>query len=172
MNYEQNNIIKPQLSELLRNMPQAVAVISGSAAYPEIKGVVRFYRTQNVTVVFAEITGLPKSNSPCKKEIFGFHIHGGTSCTGSEKDPFSNSGAHYSKNNCKHPAHSGDLPPLFGNNGIALSVFLTNRFNIENVLGKTIIIHDSPDDFTTQPAGNSGKKIACGVIGSVTRNGL
>ena len=44
--------------------------------------------------------------------------------------------------------------------------FLTNRFRVEEILGKTVIIHDSPDDFTSQPAGNAGKKIACGMIRS------
>ncbi len=42
--------------------------------------------------------------------------------------------------------------------------FYTNKFNVEDVVGKTIIIHESPDDYRTQPAGNSGKRLACGVI--------
>ena len=41
---------------------------------------------------------------------------------------------------------------------------LLGRINIKDIIGKTIIIHDKPDDFTSQPSGNSGKKIACGVI--------
>lgn len=41
---------------------------------------------------------------------------------------------------------------------------LINKFKIKDILGKVIIIHDSPDDFTTQPSGNSGTKIACGKI--------
>lgn len=60
--------------------------------------------------------------------------------------------------------NAGDLPPLFENNGLAVSVFLTNRFSVNQIIGKTIIIHDKPDDFTTDPSGNSGTKIACGVI--------
>ncbi|MFQ7398750.1 MAG: superoxide dismutase family protein, partial [Neglectibacter sp.] len=50
------------------------------------------------------------------------------------------------------------------NHGYAWSAFLTSRFTIRQVLGRTLIIHGSPDDFTTQPAGNSGKRIACGEI--------
>jgi len=61
------------------------------------------------------------------------------------------------------------MPPLFGNNGRAVSIFLTNRFSIEEVIGKAVIIHGSPDDFTTQPSGNAGEKIACGIIRPVMR---
>ena len=39
-----------------------------------------------------------------------------------------------------------------------------NKFKIKDILGRVIIIHDMPDDFTTQPSGNSGTKIACGKI--------
>ena len=41
---------------------------------------------------------------------------------------------------------------------------LINKFKIKDIIGKVIIIHDSPDDFTSQPSGNSGTKIACGKI--------
>lgn len=43
-------------------------------------------------------------------------------------------------------------------------MFFTNRFSIEEIIGRTVVIHDMTDDFKTQPSGNSGKKIACGVI--------
>ena len=79
-------------------------------------------------------------------------------------DPFAGAMSHYNPKGCEHPYHAGDLPPLFGNGGSALSLFLTNRFSVREITGKTVIIHDRPDDFTTQPSGNSGTKIACGVI--------
>ena len=82
-------------------------------------------------------------------------------------DPFPLSGAHYNPGACEHPHHAGDLPPLFGCNGYAMSVFLTDRFLVDDVIGKTLIIHDRPDDFKTQPAGNAGEKIACGVIQAI-----
>ena len=53
---------------------------------------------------------------------------------------------------------------MFQNNGYAYMSFLTNQFRVKDILGKVVIIHDSPDDFTSQPSGNSGKKIACGKI--------
>jgi len=77
-------------------------------------------------------------------------------------DPFSDVMSHYNPNGCEHPYNDGDLPPLFGNGGYALCAFLTDRFSVNDVIGRTVIIHDQPDDFTTQPSGNSGTKIACG----------
>jgi len=48
--------------------------------------------------------------------------------------------------------------------GNAYMQVLTNRFSVREILGKTVVIHSHPDDFHTQPAGNAGEKIACGVI--------
>lgn len=152
------------LLSLLRGCPQAVAEISGSAEHPAISGIVRLYQTALGVVVLSEISGLPKTAQPCHEQIFGFHIHSGSGCGGSMDDPFADAMSHYDPHHCEHPHHAGDLPPLFGNDGFALSLFLTDRFSVHEVIGRTVIIHDHPDDFTTQPSGNSGKKIACGVI--------
>lgn len=156
--------LKVTLPPLLRSRPQAMAKIVGSADYPSLAGTVRFYQTQAGVVVWAEVNGLPHSDAPCQGRIFGFHIHSGGSCTGKMDDPFADTMSHWNPGGCKHPYHAGDLPPLFENDGFALSVFLTNRFSVSQVIGRTVIIHDHPDDFTTQPSGNSGTKIACGVI--------
>lgn len=56
------------------------------------------------------------------------------------------------------------MPPLIENNGYAYMSVLINKFKIKDILGKVVINHDSPDDFKTQPSGNSGTKIACGKI--------
>ena len=149
---------------VLRSRPRAEAEISGSESYPDISGVVRFYQANKGVIVYAEISGLPHSKAPCEDRIFGFHIHEGNSCSGNAEDPFANTMSHYDTGNCEHPHHSGDMPPLFGNDGLAIMMFFTNRFSIEEIIGRTVVIHDMPDDFKTQPSGNSGKKIACGVI--------
>ena len=148
----------------LRGRAQASASISGSESYPALTGIVRFYQTNQGVIVWAEINGLPDSGLPCQGRVFGFHIHKGTDCSGNMDDPFADAMSHYDPEGCEHPNHAGDLPPLFGNNGFALCVCLTNRFSVDEVIGRTVIIHDHPDDFTTQPSGNSGTKIACGVI--------
>lgn len=152
------------LLSVLRGRPQAAAKMTGSENAPDLSGVVRFYQTNGGVIVWAEINGLPYSKQPCQERIFGFHIHQGSDCGGNMADPFAGAMSHYNPKGCEHPYHAGDLPPLFGNGGFALSLFLTNRFSVDEVIGKTVIIHDHPDDFTTQPSGNSGTKIACGVI--------
>lgn len=150
---------------LANDRPGAIANIRGSREYPAINGTVHFYQTQFGVVVIASITGLPTGSRGCDDRILAMHIHSGGGCTGNQTDPFASAGSHYNPGNCPHPYHAGDLPPLFGNKGLAWSAFLTNRFRVNEIIGKTVIIHGSPDDFTSQPAGNSGKKIACGVIG-------
>ena len=77
---------------------------------------------------------------------------------------FASAGGHYNPKNCPHPAHAGDLPPLFGNQGYAWQGFYTERFIPDDVVGKAVIIHGQRDDFTTQPAGDAGSRIGCGVI--------
>ena len=74
---------------------------------------------------------------------------------------------HYNLKNCPHPLHAGDMPPLVSDGGYAWMTFYTKHFSAEEVVGLTVVIHSSPDDFKTQPSGDSGKKIACGVIKQV-----
>ena len=150
-----------------KQRPYAFAKINGSSAYANINGIAYFYKVQEGVIVSIQLKGLPTSDNICQKPIFAVHIHSGDSCTGNSADPFSDAMTHYNPNNCNHPYHAGDLPPIFGANGIGFSAFLTNRFTYEEIIGKTIIIHSAPDDFRTQPSGNSGVKIACGVISSV-----
>lgn len=129
--------------------PGAVACVRG--VDNNVQGTVRFFETSQGVLVRAEIDGLPSPNG-----IYAFHIHEGSDCD--------NPGTHYNPGKLPHPYHAGDLPPLFSANGRAFSVFLTDRFALRQIIGKTVIIHDRPDDFTTQPSGNPGKVLACGTI--------
>lgn len=144
--------------------PQAFAVIKGSEKYPDITGIAEFQETAKGVLLTVRVNGLPYTNEKCHNGIYGFHIHKGASCTGNESDPFADTLTHYDPNNCPHPYHAGDLPPLFGNKGSAYMSVLTDRFTTDEILGKTLVIHSMADDFRTQPSGDSGEKIACGVI--------
>lgn len=148
----------------INKKPYAVARLQGGGKYPNLQGMVKFYQAKNGVLVWVYVSGLPESNDICKQPIFAMHIHSGGKCSGNETDPFADAMTHYNPNGCPHPYHAGDMPPLFGANGVAFSEFLTNRFSLKEIVGKSVIIHSNPDDFTTQPSGNSGEKIACGVI--------
>ena len=152
------------LINFLSGRPDAVAKICGSKEYPQISGRVRFYQTRAGVLVYARVNRLPYDQGSCNSRVFAFHIHGGPECSGDSADAFSNAGTHFNPEDCTHPYHAGDLPPLFGNDGFAVSVFLTNRFRVRQIIGRTVIIHSGHDDFTTDPSGNAGSKIACGII--------
>ncbi len=152
----QNNIDKQIFKYLTSHNASATAKIEGGSAYPQITGVVEFYQLQNGVLVVADIDNLPQTET----NIFAFHIHEGGSC----ENDFSLTGGHYNPQGAMHPSHAGDMPPLFSNGGSAWQAFFTNRISVNEIIGKTVIIHDKVDDFTSQPSGNSGNKIACGEI--------
>lgn len=154
-----NNILR-----LLKSSPDAIATVRGDRNHKSIFGTVKFYQTSHGVAVLCEIYGLPKEASKCDGKIFAIHIHEGSSCTGNENEPFADAKMHYNPHGCAHPHHAGDLPPLFASKGYALALTLSDRFTVDEIVGRIVIIHNSPDDFTTQPSGNSGIKIACGEI--------
>ncbi|MBQ3180666.1 MAG: superoxide dismutase family protein [Firmicutes bacterium] len=141
----------------------AAAAISGDSI-SSIHGSVRFFPCPEGVMVLADIFGLPEANPT---GIFALHIHSGGDCSGTN---FADSGMHYDPANMPHPRHAGDLPPLLSCHGHALMGVLTCRFTIDEIIGRTVIIHSQPDDFTSQPAGNAGEKIACGVIRPMPMN--
>lgn len=146
---------------LNKNQPNAFANIRGNAENPHLYGIVKFFTTPlGGVLIEAEIFGLPYIAEPYSGNFYGFHIHENGNC----RKPFDQTGNHYNPKNMPHPDHAGDLPPLLGNLGFAYSIFYTDRLTLKEIMGKSIIIHSNPDDFTTQPSGNSGTKIACGII--------
>ncbi len=67
--------------------------------------------------------------------------------------------------------HAGDLPNLSSDGeGVAVFSFTTDQLTVapgpHSVVNRAIVIHESADDYKSQPAGNSGKRIACGIIRS------
>lgn len=142
--------------------PGAAAYINGGKEAPGLQGVVKFYDTARGTLVIAEMFGLPENSTG----FHGFHIHEGGSCAG---ENFADTGGHFNPGGGKHPTHAGDLPPLLSRNGEAFLAVLTDRFRVQDIIGRTAVIHSDADDFASQPAGNAGKKIGCGVIQSCRR---
>ncbi len=144
--------------------PTATAVIIGSKEYESIRGKADFYDTYGGTVIVVELYGLPEELEDKSSGFYGFHVHEGSFCTGNKKDAFADTGMHYNPAGRQHPRHSGDLPPLISNKGVIWAAVYTGRFYPEDVIGKTIVLHERADDFRSQPSGDSGAKIACGEI--------
>jgi len=147
----------------------AVANIYGSTIVPNLKGTVWFKDVVGGVEVCVNVSGLPPyqpaRNGKQPVGPHGFHIHefGNCSMHGPES-PFQSAGEHWNPTNQPHGNHAADLPVLFSNGGIAIMCFFTNKFRVADVIGKSAIIHENPDDYRTQPAGNSGQRIGCGVI--------
>lgn len=147
----------------------AIAYIKGGPLDPDIKGVVIFKEVYGGTLVDANIKGLPKykpaQNGSQPIGPHGFHIHENGDCNiGDPEDPFQAAGGHWNPTNQPHGNHAGDFPVLFSNNGRAMMSFFTNKFTPRDAIGKSIIIHQNPDDYRSQPTGNAGKRLACGLI--------
>ena len=138
--------------------PYAAAQIRGGTEAPQLSGCVQFYQENGCVLIVAKISGLPKES---ETGFFGFHIHEGDTCAGTD---FSGTGSHYNPSDWAHPKHAGDLQPLLACQGNAYLSVRTDRFSVADIIGRTVVIHSGPDDFRSQPAGNAGKKIACGVI--------
>lgn len=161
---EERRELYEALAVLSGSVPESYAIVRGSQEYSSIRGVVRFFSIWDGTLVVADVQGLPFAKGTCQGRVFGFHVHEGNRCLGDAQNPFAQAKGHFNPDGCKHPEHAGDMPPLFGNEGYALMMFYTDRFFAEEVVGRTVIIHDMPDDFKTQPSGDSGMMIACGEI--------
>ncbi len=124
-----------------------------------IRGEVRFYEAGDKgCLVEASVEGLP--TGPNAHPFLAFHIHENGSCA----DAGMAAGGHYNPEGRQHGYHAGDLPSLLNADGIAESVVYTDRFVPGDVIGRTAIIHELPDDYRTQPNGSGGPRIACGVI--------
>lgn len=129
-------------------------------------GEVRFVQQGDRVLVSGEVRGLKPGAE------HGFHVHDKGDC--SSGDGMS-TGGHFNPGGRKHGAHGGgehhvgDLPSLKAD---AMGVA---RFNFESgsiavgsgtndIVGRGLIVHRDPDDYTTQPTGNAGPRLACAVI--------
>lgn len=146
---------------LIYQLPRAVAKVYGDSENNQLKGIVKFYDTPYGGILIeAEIYGLSNWKEDGASNFYGMHIHEYGDCT----RPFDKTGDHYNPQGREHPNHAGDLLPLMGNQGYAWSAFYNHRIRLDEIIGKSLVVHNMPDDFKTQPSGNSGKKIGCGVI--------
>lgn len=137
-----------------------------STAGNTAKGQVHFAQRGDKVIVHARIEGL-KPNSE-----HGFHVHDKGDCSAPDA---SSAGGHFNPSGKSHghhdhnERHAGDMPNLKADaNGRAEmrweSTLLSVQAGPASVVGRSVVIHAQADDYKSQPAGNSGPRIACGVI--------
>lgn len=149
------------MNNLDNQIPYAFAEIRGNNNNPLLNGFALFRKhPMGGLLIQVEVFHLPDQNTPDSSGFFGMHIHENGNCS----LPFDQTGNHYNPTNQLHPYHAGDLPPLLSNNGYAWMEFYDARLTPDLVSGKSLILHRMPDNFTSQPSGDSGDKIGCGVI--------
>ena len=176
-----NHTSLPTSYEIFSNFdelkPDAFANLKGGPLAPSLRGRILLYQLSDGVYIRTYIVGVPLTTTTGQKVDFhGFHIHEFGNCTvGDPANPFTAAGGHFNPTNQPHPFHAGDLPSILSTNGTAMMSVYTSQITVKDVIGKSFILHEKPDDFTTQPAGNSGLRLACGVIQSTTptrSNGL
>lgn len=128
-------------------------------------GMVKFVQVGGKVRVEALVTGLAPGPH-------GFHIHEKGDCSSGDG---TSAGGHFNPAGKAHAhpdqseRHAGDLPQLVADSsGQAQQSFEIDLIRIgegaTDILGRAVIVHASPDDFKSQPAGNAGPRVACGVI--------
>ena len=142
---------------------RAVAALSPTKGN-NVQGIISFKQVEGGVLIVANVTGL----SPGQH---GFHIHEFGDCSAADG---SSAGGHFNPTNTKHGGpdhadrHAGDLGNIVADDyGIAHyeRVDTVLKLNGPNtIVGRSIIVHANPDDLTTQPTGNAGGRLACGVI--------
>jgi len=144
--------------------PRASATLAATAG-SKATGTVAFTPNGDRVRVLAKVTGLAPG-------AHGFHIHENGDC--SAPDGMS-AGGHFNPTGKAHgnPAagehHGGDMPMLeadaSGNATLDVTLdTVTLGTDANSVVGRAVIVHKDADDFKTQPTGNSGARVACGVI--------
>jgi len=132
----------------------------------DISGVVRFTREDDGVRVHAEVHGLDAES------LHGFHIHEFGDCTSSDG---TSAGGHFDPHGSEHGAptdedrHVGDLGNLPADeNGVAEVNYVDEKLSfdgIDSILGRGLIVHADEDDLVSQPVGDAGARLGCGVIG-------
>jgi Cu-Zn family superoxide dismutase len=130
-----------------------------------VNGVVTFTQSGDKLLVLAEVSGLTPG-------LHGFHIHEKGDCSAPDG---TSAGGHFNPSGKAHGSpeqgdhHAGDMMQLVADaNGNARQGSYIGGVTLDDgpngIIGRSVIVHAAPDDYKTQPTGNSGARQACGVI--------
>jgi len=143
---------------------KAIAVLHPTSGN-NVTGIVTFTGSGNEVKVVADVTGL----TPGKH---GFHVHEFGDCSSPDA---SSAGGHFNPTHKQHGApdaverHNGDLGNVVADSSGKAHLEWTDKVmklsGPDSIIGRSMIVHVQEDDLKTQPTGNSGGRVACGVIG-------
>jgi len=131
----------------------------------QVRGLVVFHEMDGRLFVHARISGLKPNGE------HGFHVHEAGNCASPDG---SSAGGHFNPDGKPHGPqtaahHAGDMPALQADaNGVFDQKFMLSGPTVgdgpASLVGRSVIVHAQADDYSTQPTGNSGARIGCGVI--------
>ncbi|RUO18770.1 superoxide dismutase family protein [Aliidiomarina iranensis] len=148
-----------------------IAQLSGTEGNENVYGSVTFSEDPNGVMVTAHVEGLPADST------HGFHIHEFGDCSAPDA---TSAGGHFNPHGRDHGGpdsderHVGDLGNLNSDmSGIAHLEHVDHKLELEGdnrILGKAVVVHVQADDLASQPTGDAGARIACGVIEALDMN--
>jgi Cu-Zn family superoxide dismutase len=143
---------------------KAIAKIN-PASGSDVHGSVTFEQRGDKVQVIADVSGFAPNT------VHGFHIHAIGDCS---KWDATSAGGHFNPEHEPHgkgeDRHVGDMPNLVADsNGVAKMSVELDKMTLKNnskddIIGKAVIVHAWPDDYKSQPTGNAGARVGCGVI--------
>lgn len=147
-------------------------VVMEARSQSSVSGTVGLAERHDRVLVHVDLSGLAPNSE------HGFHIHDKGDCSAADA---SSAGGHFNPDQSSHGAatgsahHAGDLPSLVADaTGHVNADFVLENVTLgdgpRSIVGRALIVHRDRDDFVTQPSGNSGARIACGVISLSTAN--
>ena len=149
------------------NTDKAASAVMAAKSGSQVAGTLEMMTMGNGVHVMGTLTGLAPNQS------FGFHVHEKGDCSAADA---SSAGGHFNPTAQPHGStetaahHAGDMDNIKSDDeGTARVSFHIENVGLANgsatdINGRALVVHAKPDDYTTQPSGNSGDRIACGVI--------
>jgi len=149
------------------SMPAAASVNLQSRSNSQVGGALSLTAAEGGVLVSGRVTGLAPDSE------HGFHVHETGDCSAPDG---TSAGAHFNPTGDRHgnpaslPRHVGDLPNIRADGtGVATVEMRVTGVTLgdgspTDIARRAIVVHAKPDDYTSQPAGDAGDRLACGVI--------